>query len=114
MTRAEYAKSPATKSPQKFCDAVGRVSINLLYRMVGTARKVRLCHCAIALSLPPLPRKRRQRAAFAIAGVLVVDPVVRIDPVQRNAVAHPQHLQQDSPRRDLCLGGATGHVGIVA
>ena len=32
-------------------------------------------------SFPPLSRQGRQRAAFAIARVLVVDPVVRVDPL---------------------------------
>ena len=63
---------------------------------------------------PHCLRQRRQRAAFAIARVLVVDPVMRIDPLERNAVARPQHLHQDPPRRDLRLGGAARHVGIIA
>src|ERR1700736_1550626 len=33
--------------------------------------------------LPPLPRQRRQCAAFAVARVLVIDPVMGIDPLQR-------------------------------
>src|SRR3954454_24103479 len=62
----------------------------------------------------PLPCQRRQRAAFAVADVLVVDPVVRIDPLEGNVVTRPQHLHQDPPRRDLRLAGAARHVGIVA
>jgi len=41
------------------------------------------------LLLPPLPRHGRERAAFAIARVLEVDPVVRIDVFKGNAVARP-------------------------
>src|SRR5256885_6496271 len=45
--------------------------------------------------LAPLLRQLRQRAAFAIAGVLEVDPVMRVDPRQRDAVAQAQHLYED-------------------
>src|ERR1700738_219651 len=76
--------------------------------MVGTLR------FATRLLLPPLPRQRRERAAFAIAGVLVVDPVMRIDVIERNAVARPQHFYQHPPRRNLRLGGDLRDVGIIA
>src|SRR6267378_6758401 len=64
--------------------------------------------------LSPLPCQRRQRAALAIACVLVVDPVVRIDPPDRNAVTRPQYPHQNPPRRDLRLGRAAHYVGIIA
>src|SRR3981189_3637332 len=63
-----------------------------------------------ATLLSPLPCQRRQRAAFAIARVLVVDPVVRVDPLDGNAVARPQQAPQDPPRRDLRPGGAAPHA----
>src|SRR5262245_39580271 len=45
----------------------------------------------VSLLLPPLPCHRRQRAAFAVAGVLVVDPVVGIDVVEWDLVTRAQH-----------------------
>src|SRR5689334_20570290 len=47
--------------------------------------------------LPPLARQGCQRAAFAIARVLEVDPVVGIDALERNVVARAQHLHEDLP-----------------
>ncbi|BAC52604.1 blr7339 [Bradyrhizobium diazoefficiens USDA 110] len=64
--------------------------------------------------LPPCPRQRREPAAFAIARVLVVDPIVRIDAVERDVVARTQHLYEDLPRRDLGLGRTGRNIGIVA
>src|SRR5438105_8830669 len=37
----------------------------------------------------PLPRQRRQRAAFAVTGVLIVDPVVRVAPLEGHVVTRP-------------------------
>src|SRR3569832_2544844 len=64
--------------------------------------------------LPPLPRQGRERAAFAITRVLVVDPVVGIDAVERNAITRAQYLHQNPPGCDLRLGGGPGDIGIVA
>src|SRR3954451_23944206 len=62
----------------------------------------------------PLPCQRRQRAAFAVAGILVVDPVVRIDPLEGNVVTRPQHLHPEPPCYNLSLGSPARHVGIIA
>jgi hypothetical protein len=51
--------------------------------------------------LCPLPCHRRQGTAFAVARNLEVDPVERIDMVERNAVSRPQHADQDAPGIDL-------------
>src|SRR5205814_5743436 len=63
---------------------------------------------------PPLPRHGGERAAFAIARVLEVDPVMRIDAIERDAVSRPQDLDQDPPRLNLRLGRPARDVGIIA
>src|SRR6266481_5040813 len=45
---------------------------------------------------------------------LEVDPVMCIDVIERDAVARPQHLDQDPPRRNLRVGRPARDVGIVA
>src|SRR6187200_667521 len=64
--------------------------------------------------LAPLPRQLCKLAAFAIPGVLEVDPVMRIDPCQRDAVTRAQDLDQDAPRRHLRLGGTARHIREIA
>src|ERR1700730_14956390 len=78
--------------------------------MVGT---LRFAH-PTRLLLPPLPRQRRERAAFAIAGVLVFNPVMRIAVSERKAAARPQHFYHPTPRRNLRLGRDLRDVGIIA
>src|SRR5581483_5544656 len=62
----------------------------------------------------PLARQCRERAALAITLVLVVDPVVRVDALQRNVVTRAQDLHQNPPRIDLRLRCGARHVGIIA
>src|SRR3974390_1872803 len=64
--------------------------------------------------LPPLPRQGRKLTAFAIARILEVDPVVRIDAIERNPVARPQYFHENPPGCDLGLAGASRDVGILA
>src|SRR3954462_3374891 len=64
--------------------------------------------------LSPLPRHRRQRAAFAISRVLEIDPVVGIDAIERNRVARAQHAHENAPRRDLRLCRTARDIRIVA
>src|SRR5262245_42962553 len=64
--------------------------------------------------LRPLPRQSRQGTAFAIAGILEVDPVVRIDVIQRNVIARAQHAYEYPPGGDLRIGRGLRYIGIVA
>src|SRR3984885_15871352 len=64
-----------------------------------------------SLLLPPLVRQRCECAAFAVARILEVDPVMRIDVVERNAITRAQHLHQNPPGRDLLLSRAARDVG---
>jgi hypothetical protein len=61
-----------------------------------------------------VPRQGCERAAFAIAPVLEVDPVVRIDAVERNVVARTQNLHEDLPRVDLRLRRRPHDIRVVA
>ncbi|ABE38713.1 hypothetical protein RPD_1476 [Rhodopseudomonas palustris BisB5] len=59
-------------------------------------------------------RQFRQFAAFAIARVLVVDPVVGVDAVGRDVVAGAKYPHQNAPCRDLRRGGGRGDIRIIA
>src|SRR5262249_35683821 len=61
-----------------------------------------------------LARERRELAAFAVAAILEVDPVVGIDVLGRDVVALLQKAHQDEPSLHLLARRGPGDIGIVA
>src|SRR5262245_4220418 len=81
---------------------------------VARTRYALLATRPLARLVTELARKRRQLAAFAVAAILEVDPIVRIDVLGRDVVALLQKPHQRQPGLRLLARRRLGDIGVVA
>src|ERR1700722_5073751 len=65
-------------------------------------------------TITELPRQSGKLAALAIALILKIDPVVRVDVVRRYAIPLLQKRRQQQPRLLLLRRDRLGYVRIIA